>query len=344
MYPALQFTNLYDFHAVTIATTTLLAAFYFLIKKKYFLMIIFLILSGISKEQVWVITSFFGLPLLFQKSKDIRILGAAITIVSLSIFGFFIWYAIPQTLGREHFALSYFSDFGETPTEVVKNIILSPHKLIATIFEESRLIYIKQLLMPLGFISLLSPLALIFSIPDLLIGLLSNNSQLRQIYYQYTAAITPFVFISAILAVKNLNKWFPKMPQLYITVYLVLMTLLASYTHGPLPISKKPNIDMFVKSISNKEDIEDFLTKIPHHYTVAATNNLGSHLSQRRVIYTIPVGLGKADMILFLLSSPSWPSSLDDQQKMVEDMETNKNYVKIVNMGNFIVFKKRNLL
>ena len=239
MNPAMQFSNLYDFHAVTIATTTLLASFYFLMKRKYFLMIIFILLSGLTKEQVWATTAFFGLPLILQKKKGIKFLGAGVTAVSLIIFGFIIWYLIPQNFGREHFALSYYSDFGDTPTEVIKNIILSPHKLINIFFEESRLDYLKQILMPLGFTSLLSPFALLFSLPDLLIGLLSNNSQLRQIYYQYTSAITPFIFISSIFAVKNINKWFPKIKKYYVVTYLVLATFFFFFFLWPLAFRQK---------------------------------------------------------------------------------------------------------
>ena len=343
MNPAVQYTNLYDFHAVTIATTTLLAAFYFLLKRKYFLMIFFLILSGITKEQVWAITAFFGLPLLLQRIGKIKLLGASIVIVSLVIFGFIIWYAIPQNFGREHFALSYYSDFGDTPTEIIKNIIISPHKLINIFLEESRLDYLKQILMPLGFTSLLSPFALLFSLPDLLIGLLSNNSQLRQIYYQYTSAITPFIFISSIFAVKNINKWFPKIKKYYVVIYLVLATFFSSFFYGPLPYAKKPNIDMFIKPQQNKEAIEHFLSKIPQDYSIAATNNLGSHVSHRQHLFTIPVGIDKADVIMFLLNSNS-SHSLGEEKEIVNNLKNDKNYIEVFKKGDFVVFKKRSIL
>jgi len=377
MNPLLQFTNLYDFHAVTLATTLLLASFYFLIKQKYFLLVIFLILSGITKEQVWVITSLFGFPLLFKTGIKLKLLGAIIIFLSLTIFVYLIGYAIPQSLGKHHFALAYYSDFGNSPTQVVSNILLSPQKLFSTIFEESRIQYLKQIFIPLGFLSLLSPMHLIFSIPDFLINLLSNNSQLHQIYYQYSATITPFIFISAIFGVKQLInpapflcgvlnprrkrnhqthkaccgvlkrrciKWFLKIPKLYIGVYLVLATLLASYLYGPLPMSKNPNIDMFIQPLKNKDTIERFISKIPQKYSVAATNNLGSHLSQRRIIYTIPIGIDKADIVLFLLSSSSWSSSLDAQRAMIKSIKSNKNYIEVFNKDDFVVFKRRNLL
>lgn len=343
MNPLVQFTNLYDFHPVTLATTLLLASFYFLIKRKYLLLMLFLVLSGVSKEQVWIIVSLFGFPLLFKRKTKLKLLGLGIIFLSLSIFSYLIWYAIPQNLGKHHFALSYYSDFGSSPTQVIKNVLFSPQKILSTILEGSRLEYLKQIFMPLGFMSLLSPIYLIFSIPDLLINLLSNNTQLHQIYYQYSSTITPFIFISSIFGVKNLLKYLPKI-KMAIGIYLILFTFLTAYFFGPLPGAKRPNLDMFTKAQPNKEAIENFLSRIPKHYTVAGTNNLGSHLSQREIIYTIPLGVEKADVILFLLNDGFAQPSLQTQKEMVNNLKHNKNYVEILKIGDFIAFKKPEVL
>lgn len=344
MNPLLQFTNLYDFHAVTLATTFLLASFYFLIKRKYLLMTVLLILSGITKEQVWVITFLFGFPLLFKKVKKIKFLGIGIILFSLSIFGYLIWYAIPQSLGKDHFALSYYSDFGNSPTEVIKTVFFSPQKIISTIFEGDRLNYLKQIFMPLGFLSLVFPILLVFGVPDLLINLLSNNPQLHQIYYQYTSTITPFIFISAIFAVKKILKWFPRIPKSYIAIYLLIFALYSAYSYGPLPFAKKPNLDMFTKPQPNKEVVENFLSKIPKHYSVAATNNLGSHVSHRQQVFTIPVGIEKADVVIFLLNANS-SQSLNEEKEMVDNLKHENNYVEALRIDDFVAFKrKRNML
>lgn len=344
MNPLLQFTNLYDFHAVTLATTLLLASFYFLIKQKYLLLILCLALSGTAKEQVWVIASLFGFPLLFKKKTKLKLLGLGIIFLSLVIFAYLIWYAIPQNLGREHFALSYFSDFGNSPTEVIKTVFLSPQRIISTIFEGNRLGYLKQIFMPLGFLSIISPLYLVFSVPDLLINLLSSKSQLHQIYYQYTATITPFIFISAIFGIKNLRKWFPKIPHVVYALYIILTTLYSAYTFGPLPFTKKPNIDMFTKPLQNRKGVENFLSRISPQYSIAATNNVGSHLSQRQKIFTIPSGVDKADYVLFLLNDLSARPSLKFQKDLVSKIAHNKNYIEVFRNGDFVAFKKVGVL
>ncbi len=343
MNPSLQFTNLYDFHPVTIATTTLLASFYFFLKKKYSLLVLFLILSGLAKEQIWIIASIFGLFLLFMTKKT-KILGIGIIFFSLIIFGYLIWNAIPKNAGGQHFALSYYSSFGNSPGQIIKNLLLSPQKIISTILEGGRLEYLKQVFMPLGFVSLLSPMYLILAIPDLLINLLSNNTQLHQIYYQYSATITPFIFASSIYGVKQFIKWFPKIPKIYIIIYLLIFTCLSAYLSGPLPGSRNSNFDMFTKPQEEKQTIENFLSRIPAKYSIAATNNLGSHLSHRQKVSTIPVGIENADVVIFLLNDRFAKPSLKGQAEMVNKMRHDRNYVQVFRIGDFVAFKKRGYL
>lgn len=202
--PSVQRANIYDFHAVTLVTTFFFAMYYFFLKKRYVWFIVFALLAGLCKEQIWLIIALFGLLVFFLHKK--RILGVALFLISIGMFYYLIWIAIPQALGAQHFALAYFSDYGDSPTQVVKGIVLSPNKIILTILEPTRLAYLNDLFMPVGYLILLFPFFLVFAGPDLLIDLLSSNPQLHEIYYQYTTTITPFVFLGAIYAILWLRK------------------------------------------------------------------------------------------------------------------------------------------
>ncbi len=339
--PSLQFTNLYDFHPVTLATTFLLVAFYFLKEKKYIWMIIFLILASLSKEQIWVVSALFGAYLFFVEKK--KLMGSLVAVFSLSTFYYLITTAIPMARGSQHFALSYYSDFGESPLDIIKNVFLSPGKIIGTFLHQERLIYLIKIFSPLGFLSILSPLILVFALPDFFINLLSNKPQLRQIYYQYTAVITPFVFISGILAVATIKKWFPKISLRFFIWYILISAILTAYCIGPLPGSKNPNTSMFTKQLPQREKIDDFLDSIPSELSVAATNNLGSHLSRRQKIFTIPIGTDKADIVVFLLNDSYAQPSLDAQVELARRMKTDPNFIKIFEQGNFIAFKRADI-
>lgn len=349
--PSMNYTNLYDFHGVTLATTFLLGAFYFLQKKKWIWYMLFLILAGLTKEEVWSIVAFFGLYTIFltkqQPNKRTRlwqiILGISITTISLAICSFLFLYAIPHAKGGTHFALAYYADFGSSPIEIAKNIFFKPQKTLMTIFQKAQLLYLLQIFSPSGFIAFVSPTFLLFTVPDLVIDLLSSNLGLHQIYYQYTASITPFVCIATIYGVKKLQQKYPTLAKKYIASYLLVMALLTAYLYGPLPGSKHPNLDMFDSPQPYANLITNFLQNIPKRYSIAATNTVGSHLSHRQKIFTIPVGIDVADIIIFLLNDTTTQPSLVAQKKIVEEMKQDKKYIEVFKQGNFVVFEKRNL-
>ncbi|RJQ36903.1 alpha/beta fold hydrolase [Candidatus Microgenomates bacterium] len=352
--PSLNHANLYDFHPVALATTFLLGAFYFFINKKYLLFLFFAILAALTKEQVWVIISIFGFLLLVNYLKDLSsknnlfkikslIFGLILFFLPFVIFYYLVSQAIPAARGNQHFALTYYADFGDSPGTIIKNIIFSPQKTFSIITQDGKLGYLFSLFAPLGFLSLLSPILLIFLLPDLIINLLSNNSQLHTIYYQYTSTITPFIFITAIFGIKKIKTITPKIPNNFYGFFILAWAFYSAYSLGPLIGAKAPNIDMIVNPPANKNIIEKFLANIPAKYSIATTNNLGSHLSHRQKIFTIPVGIDKADIIFFLLNDQFAQPSLQAQKQYVEELKRNKNYIEIFKEGDFVVFEKRNI-
>ena len=355
--PSMQYTNLYDFHPVTLGTTFLLIAAYCFIKRRYLIFLIFAVLAGLTKEEVWLIISVFGFltsaqsvfALVKNKVTDRRkefikiALGGLLFAVSFGIFYYLVWYLIPSVRGGNHFALAYYSDFGYSPSSIVKNMIFSPFKTLDIIFSKNQLSYLLQQFIPLGFLSIFSPVSLLFAAPDLIIDLLSTNPQLHEIYFQYTSTITPFIFISAIYGVRRLRNWLPKVPVTFYCFFIIIATIFSAYIIGPLPGAKSPNLAMFTQPLADRNAIDKFLTDIPPHYSIAATNNIGSHLSHRQKIFTIPVGMKQADIVAFLLNDPYAQPSLPAQIKMAKEMENDKNYIQIFKQGKFIAFEKKNL-
>jgi uncharacterized membrane protein/uncharacterized membrane protein YbhN (UPF0104 family) len=338
--PSVERANIYDFHAVTLATTFFLATYYFFMKKKYKLFLLFALLGALCKEELWIIVALFGLLLFFMHKK--KIFGSLLFIFSVAMFYFLFWYAIPKTLGSQHFALAYLSDFGDSPTKVVKSIFLSPNKIVQIVLEPSRLGYLRQLLEPVGYLFIFFPFFLIFAGPDLLINLLSNNPQLHQIYYQYTATITPFIFLSAIYGVYWLRKfflqrfdWSKNYINLFFILYLLGFALFSAFNYGPLPGARDANLDMFIKQLPDKVFVDNFISKIPKKDSVAASNDIGSHLSTRENIYAVPLGLDRADYVVILLN---WA----DPQAKNAFLKASKDphYHLVARDDNFVAFQR----
>jgi uncharacterized membrane protein len=331
--PAVNYVNLFDFHSVSLAITFMLGAFYFILKKKYWITIIFLILAALTKEEIWLINAIFGLYFIFIEKK--KILGSVVTLISLLMFYILIWIAIPRAHGGAHFALSFYSDYGDSPGTVIKNIFLNPVKTLGTLLLPDRLSYVKQLFMPLGYISFIGLPFLIFAAPDLGINLLSNNGALHQIYYQYSSGITPFIFISAIYAVSFMRRKLPEIPMAVFCVFLLSTALLSAYAYGPLPFARKPQNQMFTSPVPNREFIDSYINQIPQSYTISATNNLGSHLSHRRNIYVMPRGIDKSDLVMYLLRN-----SNQGEKNSFQKISNDPQYQLVVKKDTFYVFKK----
>jgi uncharacterized membrane protein len=337
--PSLSYSLLYDFHPVTLATSFLLFSWYFLLKKRIILFLVFVLLAGLTKEQVWFVSGALFTYAFFQ-TRD-KALMAIAGLFSFCMFYYLIWVAIPAAHEGHHFALSYFEEFGSTPTEVIRTILLNPGKSIPILFSENRLEYAKRLLLPLGLLPLLHPLTLIFAIPDFAINFLSSNPNFRAIYYQYTAVITSFLFISASYGALRIRKIMPLVSYFIISFFLLTFTLYSAYTYGPLPASNRPNIDMYTKQLPYSEFVSSALKSVPSNASVAATNNLGAHLSHREYLFTIPVGTYEADYVAFLLNDSFAQPSPEAQRQMVEELKLNPNYEVIAEKEIFILFRKR---
>jgi uncharacterized membrane protein len=339
--PSVQRATLYDFHSVTLVTTFLLATWYFLLKKNYKIFLLFAVLAGITKEQIWAIIAILGLYIagMHKQWK----LGLTIAVVSAITFYLMIWQAIPAASNTEHFAVSYYTG-GDTdigPTGLLKKFIFSPIDTLSTIFDEERRSYLQKLFAPLGFTSLIAPLFLIFAGPDLAINLLSAKPQLHQIYYQYTAAITPFLFIASIAGVAFLLRVYKRLPQSLIILFLLTTGVHSAYLYGPLPGSMEPNLDMITKPQRNKNAIDTLIKNIPSSASVASTNNLGSHLSHREHIYNLPFGIEQAEYILFERSDPEPSPAVRDLAQSIYLLSINGSYIVLYDDGDVLALRKR---
>lgn len=339
--PSVQRATLYDFHSVTMVTTFFLGAFYFLLMKRYKIFLLFVLLAGITKEQIWAIIALLGLYVaLIHKQRKF---GIVLFAVASLTFYLLIWQAIPAASNSEHFAVSYYTG-GDTdigPTGLLKKFFFAPAETLSTIFDKERLNYLQKLLAPLGFTSLLAPWMLIFAAPDLAINLLSSKPQLYQIYYQYTAAITPFLFISSMYGIMLFKRIYKKLPWSIVIIFLLASGLHSAYLYGPLPGSKESNLDMITKPQVNREALDKFIQNIPDTASVASTNNLGSHLSHRENIYSLPYGLEEAEYILFERSDPHPSPAVRALTQSIYLLSTNGNYIVMYDDGNVLALRKR---
>lgn len=320
--------NIFDFHAVSIGTTLLLATFYFLIKKRYALFCLFLLLSVMTKENVFLVASFFGIYIFFVHKK--RLLGAFLTLVPAFIFFYLTAKAIPAARGSAHFALQYYSYIGNSTLGIVKNALFYPQVIFSHLFRWSTIYYLHELLVPTGYLALFSPLYLAFALPEIAIYTLSSNPGLRSDQYHYGAIIMPFVYISTMFGLayilRKVKKPFVEKGLFY---YLIAFVVLTTYVYSPLPGMLGADYGPFVKNSAPL--INNYLSLIPKSASVSASNNIGAHLSHRDSIYVVPFGMDSADYI-----------ALYGEKKSMISLVNTQKYVALVQNEklNFYLFRK----
>ena len=340
--PSLSWSVLFDFHSVVLATTFLLGTIYFLLQKNYRWFLIFAILAALTKEQVWFIIALFGLLIFFWQKK--RMFGFAVFSISLLIFYLLIWQIIPYVgASHGHFALTYFENGGDRPTELIKNTLSAPENTFAKLTDEEHTGYLKALFMPLGYLPLIFPVWLVFPIADFVLNLLSDKGELHFIYYHYTATITPFLFTSAIYAVYFLKRVIKR--NIVFIVYIVTFTIYGAYTYGPLPWSLDPSLDTlesFNAPLPHKEEIKIQLAKIPTEATLAITDNLGGYMSHRENVYLTYTEITNADYIAFLITKNGTDPDGEELIGILKK-DTDDDFSLWYDKYGLTIFKKTNL-
>ena len=357
-YPPLQRANQFDFHAVVFATPLLLFMFYFYLVKNYWVSGLLALLALLTKEQVGLTVGFFGIYVIVQslrpKAKDLELTSKK-SLLNLSIFGISLlvigigWFVfsmiviIPYYRQGVHFALEYFGDFGDSPAGVLAGLLRNPQLLLSTIFRKDTFEYLVSTLGPVSFLSLFSPLHLLIVAPEFGINLISKSGAMRNIYFHYTAVITPFIFISALYGLKfllNLSRKIKQYTWLFISL-LTVSTLYFSLTVSPLPYSKMSEIQPFISPKQERMDAYMWQRKLSDEtIKVMATGSIAPLFSTRRFFYYYSARYDLADYIVLSVDEAYNSYGSANGEEVYLKITTDKRFESIYKNGSFEVYKK----
>ncbi len=346
--PVLQRANIYDFHAVVLATTTLLFMFYFFIRKRYYLSFLFLLLSLMAKEQVSLVTAFFGIYSFFILRKDKKNATFPIVVFLTSVVWFIgsVFIAIPYFRGEQHFAVARYDDFGDSPGSILTGLLKNPSVVFHRIFHPDTYRYFLFLLGPVGFLSVLALPVLLIAAPEFGINLLSSSWNMRNIIYQYTAVIQPFIFISAIYGAafltKLLSKKFSvKKPEKIIIGYIFLSVIVFAFWKGPLPFSREKEIHPFKYPQKEMHDAADWGRFLKDDsLKISSTGQLAPFFTGRRYFYTFNENYVLADYVAIRLNEIYNYSEKKVLIPVYERLKRDTRFELIYQKKNFEVYKQ----
>jgi len=332
-----------DFHLEAFILPLLFWAYYFLVRRKNVLLWVAIALLLLTKEDTAFLVSGLGIFAFFAQKR-------AKMGVSLFFIGLLAWFL------ETKFIIPYFNPngvfehlnklpFGENYQENLTNILKNPLMPVKFIFIKEKLLYCIKLFGPLGFMSILSPVHYILIGIPLIKNLLADPyfSGYYNITSHYTAAVLPFIYISAIYGAYRLTGIikYPRFPNL-LAVFIILCSL--SF-YGKTDAYK---FNRYLKTIKEEDTLRkiSYLKIVPDNSSVAASFNLVPHLSHRKYIYewnpqnesSLEVDYLVIDLSLMEYLSKENVVSIPGYFNKIREI----GYSKIFESGegNFLIFRK----
>jgi uncharacterized membrane protein len=309
LFPALQATNLYEFHPVSFAAPLLLWAFYFADGRRYSWFALFAIAAMGTKEELGLLVALIGIWIALRHGE--RRFGLVIAILSVLWSLLAVFAIVPhfQTGKPSSYWARYLPPgwpYTRYPVGVsqVTDFWFHHFNLVwADLTSEAKLSYLHRLLMPVGYTALLSPLTILIALPSLALILLSYEPHMYGGLAHYSTELVPIMVVSGILGVgwlgRFLAKHLPIRAEWVYTasaVYVLVAAFANQHVNGLSPLA-----DSYVVPAVTAHDriIDQALTLIPPTASVSAQDLLNPHVSDRAHVYLFPdTDYGRVDYIL----------------------------------------------
>ena len=285
-YTALSTGCFYDIHENCFLTPLLLFVFLFFEKGKPIPMYLCVLLTLGVKEDAAVYLIFFALFVIFSKKKYIHgIIVAAISVSYFLLCSFIMEkYGLGMMVNRfDNLILNK----DEGLLGAIKTVLLNPGYVLTQLTSTSnagagKLIYILQLMLPLGFLPFCTkkPSRWLLISP-LLVNLLTMYVYQYDVGFQYSFGIIAFLFYAAIGNAAELSPALKKNAfTLAVAFSLCFYTVSVVSTFGSYAKSAAENGEKYAR-------MEEILDTIPEDASVCASTFLLPHIADRDVIYEV---------------------------------------------------------
>jgi uncharacterized membrane protein len=307
VYPPTQWLTLNEFHPVALACPLLLFAIWFLDEGRLLPFAACAVLAATTKEEIALVVAGLGVWYAFAHGR--RLTGAAVAVAGIAVALVAIEVVIPHfnRAGTSSFFTRY-SQVGSTPGGIVHTALTDPWKIVTTALTGRGLGYVARLVLPLGLLVVLAPLALVAALPELAVNLLSAASTQTSIRFHYTAGLIPVLVAAAVFGAKRLA------PRVPVATLALVAAVAGNYLLGPMPLWRYfpggEQQQAHAAEVSEHDRIAArALRLIPRDAVVSATNSLGAHLSARRRMLSFPY-LQDADWVAADETAPGYADRL----------------------------------
>lgn len=344
LYAPMHGANFYDFHWMPMAIPVWLTLFYGLARRKLSIVIPAVCFVLPLREETGVMLAFLGTFLVL--SNYWPRLGTVFCFVGVAWFGLMKFVVIPLsgTWWFENMFASLIAPGEAGYGSVIKTLLINPAYLWSTLATEAKLIYALHIFAPLALLPLRKPLLAFVASPGFFFTLLTTDyAPTLSIRFQYTSHWIPWIFGSSVLSLMLLGRGSAGPIRRRAALGALLLGVFChSWVYGAV-LQHELFIGGFEKvgygmTKSEKWRYEGFkriAAAIPKGASVAASENIVAHVSNRKDAYTLKITYGHAD---YLLVNGSGFGGEDKSQ--VQRAIDNDDYGLVESGHNFYLFKR----
>jgi len=310
-------------------------------KYRYFFLVSVLVMA--CKEEMPLLVVMLGIyALILQRNWRV---GLATIGVGLLWFIVALCVIIPHynPSGQSPY-LGAYSHLGQGPIGIIKRAFAAPLALLQTLFVKEKLIYVRDLFMPVAFLSLLGLQVLFLCLPTLAIILLSGDPQVYTLEkFHYAAPLVPLVVISAVYGTSFLAKKLGTRSRIstrqwiyFLSGLVLVFTLVYHRSRGFTTFGG--NFTLPVVSAHDRLAAE-FFALVPQKAIVSAQSKLNPHLSQRERIYMFP-RIEVAEYVFFDVTADSWPIHPNDLWRLFQSLISEEGFGTLAAEDGYILLRK----
>ncbi len=327
----IQTTVDFDFHEVVFAVPLLAFAMENLLRRRWTAAVAWAAPIILVKEDLPLTFAVLGAYLVL---KGQRRLGAWVVATGIVSFLLILVVIIPSFNPTGSF--DFANELGKD--EPWWQILLDgPERLVAP---QEKLFTLSALLVPTAFLALFSPLALL-AIPTLLWRFMSTNSSYWIIGFHYSAVLMPIMYLAMLDGLGAGRRILPAPAFLRLrkaVIGISAVMVIAGFTGEPLAKLTKASTWQPSPRATAAQQLMD---KIPDGVTVAATNDLAPHLTNRCTVQLFPSIKGRVLTPEWIIADRgyTWPVSPDWVTEKLNQLTTS-GYQTVDQRGDFILLHR----
>jgi len=294
--PLIFYLNLEEVHSLVFVIPLLLFAILFLEEGRIKWFITFIILSLMIEETVFLVVIPFSIYIMLKKNKK---LGLSLFLYSTIFFIIILFLLIPAFREKGKFInnftadenldkqesyvfFSRFSYLGNTPEEIVKNLLSKPYLINENVGFGKIVIYVIDYFKFFLFIPLLSS-SIFVIVPAMFVNAISMEGLQRCVFSHHHSTFIPILFYGFILGLLRIKKHINKKFNLIMKLFLFFSILLfINFTLRPIFLNERPNVygcdirgqDFSVahlEKFSDYKKLHAFIDRIPKGSTVKSS-------------------------------------------------------------------------